>query len=528
MDEAGSASAPGGQIPLPVQVDGITPPALGAGERQLRAVLDNSPVVSFIADAWDRVVYQNAPGRNRCGAGSEVLGRPVAELLPEEHVAGMLAALRRVRSTGVGETVTFTGRVRSFTQVRGHLFPLPGPPAGMVGVVGLDVTELANSQRELTLRAQEESALRRVATLVAAEAGEPQVFESVTEEVARLLGAQTSNLLRYDGGDRGTVLAGWSEPGVSAMPAGTEIVMDSPTLAAIVYRTGRATRIDSYQGLPGQLAARLRAMELCSSVGAPIMLQGKLWGMVTASTTRPRPLPPDAEQRISHFAELVTQALANNQARRELAASRQRLVAAADTARRKIERDLHDGAQQRLLGLALRLQLARRRLGDEPSKAARLLDEALIELTATVDDVRELARGIHPVVLTEQGLAAALRALVSRATVPTRLRCSVNGLPPAVEAALYFVCSEAIANVHKHAQASTIDVTLRETDGQVVLEVVDDGVGAAQVRPGGGLEGLRDRVEALGGRLKIGPGEGRGNRLRARLPIRDEGPAHLP
>ena len=201
----------------------------------------------------------------------------------------------------------------------------------------------------------------------------------------------------------------------------------------------------------------------------------------------------------------------------ELRASRARLVEAGDTARRRLERDLHDGAQSRLVALALHLRVARSRAAGDP-ELARMLDHAQEELQTSLSELRELARGIHPAVLTERGLEPALQALVARAPVPVTLEAERERLPPPVESAAYFVVSEALSNVAKYAQASHASVEVRRTNGRVTIAVTDDGVGGADVEGGSGLRGLADRVSALDGTLTLDSPEGRGTRLRAEIP----------
>jgi signal transduction histidine kinase len=484
-------------------------------ELRFRAFMENSPLAALIVDCQDQIVYSS----ERMPASVDQVGAPMGDPLPPKYIPTHREAMHRARETGQPQSLTAPRsgrRERDGGWYQTHYFPLPD---GYVGAVSLDVTELVHTQHALRAVAREEAALRRVATLVAAEAPEDVVFATVTEEVARLLGAQTANTVRFLSGLEGIVLGGWSEPGVASMPVGAIVVADSQTAMAAVLRTSRPARIDSYEGIPGQLAAQLRSMGLKSSVAAPILLQGKLWGMVTASTTRDEPMPPDSEERIGHFAELVAQSLANSDARRELAASRKRLVAAADAARRRLERDLHDGAQQRILGQLLRLRLVRRGLDADPHEAAGLLDECIADLELAVDELRELARGIHPTLLSRAGLPAAVRGLIGSSTIPARLTAKIDRrLPAEVEAALYFVCAESLTNVGRHAGANAVEISLSDSGEQVVLEVVDDGLGGAEVRPGGGLEGLRDRIEALGGRFEIAAGVTGGTLLRATLP----------
>jgi signal transduction histidine kinase len=202
----------------------------------------------------------------------------------------------------------------------------------------------------------------------------------------------------------------------------------------------------------------------------------------------------------------------------DLRASRARLVEAGDAERRRLERDLHDGAQSRLVALALKLKLARMKV--EPgSEAAALLDESSAELQASLDELRELARGIHPAILSDRGLEPALRALADRAPVPVSVSVAEGELPPTVEIAVYFVVAEALTNVAKYAGASSAAVVVRRVGGRVVVEVTDDGVGGADVAAGSGLRGLSDRVAALDGRIEVDSPPGGGTRLRAGIPL---------
>jgi signal transduction histidine kinase len=203
----------------------------------------------------------------------------------------------------------------------------------------------------------------------------------------------------------------------------------------------------------------------------------------------------------------------------ELAASRARIIAAGDAERRRLERDLHDGAQQRLVGLALKLRLAHSRLAGDPQAGAALVEESLADLDAALAELRELARGIHPAVLTQRGLGSALSALAGRAPIPVDLRADIDGdLSREVEAAAYFVAAEALTNVAKYANATHAEVTVARTNGHAVVEVVDDGVGGAAPALGSGLSGLRDRVAALDGTLVVDSPVGGGTRIRAEIP----------
>jgi signal transduction histidine kinase len=269
--------------------------------------------------------------------------------------------------------------------------------------------------------------------------------------------------------------------------------------------------------MPGEYPAQLRALGMRASVAAPVIVDGELWGAVAAGSAG-APFTADTEARLGAFAELVGQAIANVEARLQLTDSRNRLVAAADDARRRTERDLHDGAQQRLVALALSLGLVARNA--EP-RTAVAVEHCIRELRTALDELRALARGIHPVLLTERGLEPALRALASRSPVPVRVEADLaERLPPAQETALYYVAAEALTNVAKHAQAGFTDIRLGQPDGWAEITIADDGVGGATIANGSGLRGLADRVDALGGRISIASTPGEGTTVRARVPVR--------
>jgi signal transduction histidine kinase len=262
-----------------------------------------------------------------------------------------------------------------------------------------------------------------------------------------------------------------------------------------------------------------------SAVGAPIIVAGRLWGAATVSTSRPEQLPADTEARVCDFADLVATAIANAQAHAELTASRARIVAAADHARRRIERDLHDGAQQRLVSLGLDLR------GVEADVPAHLvpLKDRISELVATVacvsTELQELSRGIHPAILSKGGLGPAIKVLARRSAIPVELRVeSQRRLPDPVEVAAYYVVAEALTNAAKHAQASMVEVCIDIEGQNLRLSIRDDGIGGADAARGSGITGLRDRVEALGGSLSISSHPGTGTELHATIPF--EAPPH--
>jgi signal transduction histidine kinase len=368
---------------------------------------------------------------------------------------------------------------------------------------------------------QEQAALRRVAMLVARDVPAAQVFESVCEEVGAVLGVSTTNLVRYEDDGSASIVGAWALDGAPFFPvASVPLPLDGETVAPRVQRSGRTVRIDDYSGLTDELAVRLRAVGIRSAVGAPIVVAGRLWGVVIAADARPYHLPTDAEPRLSTFAQLITDALANTDAREQLAASRARILEAGDEERRRLGRDLHDGAQQRLVSVVISLQLAQKRWERDPARARDLLDDALEHAQAAISDLRELAAGIHPSVLTDRGLPAALEGLAGRAPVPVELDAELDErLPKSVETTAYFVVAEALTNVGKYARASRASVGVRVVGDALEIEVLDDGVGGADARAGSGLRGLADRVSAMRGELRVTSPPGRGTRIHARISL---------
>jgi signal transduction histidine kinase len=294
-------------------------------------------------------------------------------------------------------------------------------------------------------------------------------------------------------------------------------------LVTIVYDTARSARLDSLADASGPLGVAARESGVRSAVGTPILVEGGLWGVVIAGSTMEQPLAPDTEARLASFTELVATAIANAESRADLAASRARIVAAADESRRRIERDLHDGAQQRLVHAVIVLKLALQALSNGDANTGELVAEALRHAEQANSELRELAHGILPAALTRGGLRAAVGALVSRVSLPVSVDVSVERLPAGVEATAYFVVSEALTNVVKHARATGAGVTARVERGQLRVEVRDDGVGGARGGHGTGLGGLEDRVSALDGRLVLESPLGGGTCVCVLLPLPAKG-----
>src|SRR5712691_1378385 len=382
----------------------------------------------------------------------------------------------------------------------------------------LVATAIANAQAGQELRglADTQAALRRLATLVAR--GEPPeaVFAAATSEALRYFGGGTARMIRYEPDGTATLLA---NEGTTRLPVrvGERWEGYSPTgLTATVLRTGRAARVDDYRDIPGG-EPYLREGLRCA-VAMPIHVNGRLWGAIAVGSGQ-GPLPPDTEQRMTEFTDLVGTAVANAQNRAELMTSRARIVAASDEARRRIERDLHDGAQQRLVALALRLRMAAEPSTERGEPRAEMADAAA-ELMGVIDDLREVSRGIHPAILSKAGLRPALRALGRRSAVPVELDVRVDGrLPEPVEVGAYYVVSEMLANAEKHARASVVEVSAEASDGRLRVRVRDDGIGGADPVRGSGLLGLKDRIEALGGTFSVHSPVGRGTTVTCELPV---------
>ena len=368
---------------------------------------------------------------------------------------------------------------------------------------------------------REHAALRRVAVLVARAPSPAEVFEAVAREVGTLLGARRAQLVRVASAEEGVVAASWSDGTLQPVPVGHRAPLDGRGVLGRMLRDPRPLRIEDWDETGGGVAALMRSLGIRSGAAGPIVIGGRVWGAVAAVWSDAADMPVGAEDRVGAFAELVATAIENAEARDELAASRARLVEAADAARQRIERDLHDGAQQQLVAAALDLTLLEQQLERDPDAARTVLARAREQLDGGLRELRDLARGIHPSVLTDRGLAVALEGLAKRAPVPVELSVDVRTpLDQAIEAAAYFLVSEAITNAAKHAQADAVSVDVEATADTVVVTVADNGVGGAETSRGSGLGGLIDRVEAVGGRLEITSPPGEGTRLSARLPAR--------
>jgi signal transduction histidine kinase len=368
---------------------------------------------------------------------------------------------------------------------------MPETGVGEIGGLEKSFNDMAQSlevsRDDLSRLADEQGALRRVATLVAQGRPPPVIFSAVTEELADLLHATNATMVRIE-------------------PDGSRTVMASFTVWG-----------------DGQPSSPSDDEPATSSTRAQIIVNGNPWGELIATTADGQQLPDDVAMRVANFTDLVATAIANTQARTELAASRARIVTTSDQTRRKIERDLHDGTQQRLASLTLDLRLLETEIPPDLPQVRDQLSRLAEELSGAMDDLREISRGIHPAILSEGGLGPALRALARRSAIPVNVDVDIAArIPPAIEIAAYYVATEALANCTKHASATAAAIVARTEDDVLYVSVHDDGVGGADPTRGSGLVGLIDRIEAFGGTLKVTSPMGGGTALQARIPLAEQ------
>jgi PAS domain S-box-containing protein len=495
----------------------------------LVCVLDQNGRILFFNDACERVTGF---------ARDDVIGGDARDfVIPPEEAEAFGEVLAYVWATGlsspqVGHWLTKGGE-RKLIAWSNRLMPSADGGAALLVTAGIDLSASTPSVAEeeafggdpearlaqVGRLAQEQRALRRVATLVASEASPERVFTAVSEECARVLEVNASAVFRFEGDDTATIVGRHSraEGAGDAFTLGMRLQADEDTGIGQVLRTGAPARIHDYTERPGEIADSMRLMKYRSSVSAPIVVAGIIWGAVGIASAEP--LPADTEARLGAFCELVSLAVASAQAREDLSASRARLVKAGDEQRRKLERNLHDGAQQRLVSLALTLRLARRQLESNAEAAAASLEGAAKELDLALQELRELARGLHPAALTEQGLGPALAGVAERLPIEVHMSAPAERLPENIEATAYYIVSEALTNVAKHAQATKARVDMTLAEKVLKFEITDDGRGGADPSAGSGILGLRDRAEAVGGTLFVISPPGKGTVVTAQIPL---------
>jgi signal transduction histidine kinase len=459
-------------------------------------------------DARLRARYQE---RITGGADRRALVTPTGRLIADDS-RGWLRGGPLELPPGGGELVLPSGQ-RAFAEPVGQeeafvVRELGAPPAPRRGV-----------RDELQMLVDEQAALRRLATAAARDTSPDEIFTAVAEEIGPLLGADDTAVVRFEPDGTATVVAGrgeWTEE----LLVGMTIELEDSLAITAVSRTGGSARVDGhdYRNVSGPIAAYLNRVGNRSAVASPIVVEGGLWGAVVVSTKR-RPLAAETEERMANFAELVGVVIANAESRAELTASRARVVAAADEARRRIQRDLHDGAQQRLVHAVITLELARQVLADETGPAVDLVNEALEHAESANGELRELAHGILPTALTHGGLRGGIEALVARVRLPVSVSVTGERLPQALEATAYFIIAEALTNAVRHAEANSVQIAAAVDEGFLWLEVRDDGVGGARTDGGSGLLGLCDRAAALNGELRVESAPGEGTVVAAMLPV---------
>jgi signal transduction histidine kinase len=351
--------------------------------------------------------------------------------------------------------------------------------------------------------------------------GEPldSLFGAVSAEVSQLLHVDAGAVMRLIGAERAVIVGVHRTGGVRGLPVNAELDFDRASAIGRAQGTLLPTRVTYHDDSRGAVGEMMKTIGLRAAVAAPVLRHGEAWGVLLASASDEEALPPGCERRLVGLCGLLAQALANADARAELAQSRARLVESGDEVRRRLERALHEGAHQHVVALALKLRVAcGRATPGSPEEA--VLVEVLADAMEASAAMGELARGLHPAVLSERGLAAALQVLAARSAVPVHLReLPGRRFASVLETTAYLLVAEAIANATTHAHAT--ECTLRAADGgtQLTIELRDNGIGGAAVKPGGGLEALADRAAAVGGAFSLDSPRGGGTVVRLVIPV---------
>jgi PAS domain S-box-containing protein len=509
------------------------------GDSFARILTETTQSLVCVLDSEGRILLFNEACERATGfSRQEVIGHDARDfVIPPEERDAFSEFLAYVIASGasapqVGHWMTKDGGRRLIAWSNKPMVSAEGGPTTVV-TTGIDLTDRAPRQdeedralagdpeaklAEVGRLATEQRALRRVATLVASEAQPERVFSAVSAECARVLEVNASAVLRYEDDDTATVVGRHNRDSAGVLQIGQRLTTDETTSLGQVRRTGAAARVDDWgQTSRGATGETMFQSGYRSTASAPIVVAGALWGAVSIASEEP--LPPESESRLAAFCELVSLAVASAQARADLVASRARLVKTGDDQRRRLERNLHDGAQQRLVSVALAIRLARARLGPAQEAAAKLLDDAARELDSGLAELREIARGLHPAILSDRGLRHALETLAGRLPVPVEIDAPEERLSDGLEATAYYIVAEALTNVARHAEASHARVKIRVDDGVLRCEIADDGRGGADLSLGTGIQGLRDRAEAAGGTLSLTSPLGRGTIVTATLPL---------
>ncbi|GAA1764861.1 GAF domain-containing sensor histidine kinase [Agromyces humatus] len=482
---------------------------------------------TFVA-SWGPLLAGTPTGTTVPTTGTSVAGLILATGLPSRvddfgPVVGALGAIMRSEGlrSAAGAPIRVDGRLWGALIV-GSEDPQPLPHdteariAKFAELVSLAMSNL-EARAELQSLLEEQAALRRVATTVA-RGDRPAILTTILDEAVALSSVDGAAMLRFEPDESATVVSGSGEPAMAGY-VGARIPLQGDNPAAIARRTGRPARQDIWEGATGQLAEMTRAAGITGSVAVPIRVDNQLWGVIVVVTLQADPLPNKTERRMGQFAELVATAIGNLESRTALVESRARIVRTVDETRRRLERDLHDGIQQRLV--AQQIELARIHAllpPDEPARSA--IEQVRHQLGESLESLRELSRGVHPAILSEGGLERALRGLVRRSPIAATLRMrEIPTLTPSVEIAAYYLVSEALTNAAKHARGAAAVVEVKHSERRLRLLVRDDGDGGADPSQGSGLLGLIDRVEALGGTMAITSPPGQGTTIIAEFPV---------
>jgi PAS domain S-box-containing protein len=503
-------------------------------EAHTRTILDAALDCVISLDHRGLITYFNRAAEETFGyRSSEVVGRRLVELivpprLRAAHEAGFARHLETGEARVLGRRVELTGMRSDESEFPVELTVTRTEGAGEPSFTAYlrDITDRITAEGDLRAAragleavASEQMALRQVATLVAEGAAPLAVFDAVCEQTGLLFDATRVNLAHFTSDGYNVTAAGWSLRGTH-VPAGTRLQLAGGSVNDLVHQTGRPARVDTYEGVDGEIAALVRSLGIRCDVGAPVVVDGEVWGVLIAGSDGSAPLPPDAEARLAHFTELVAAAISNAESQDALTRSRKRIVTSADEVRRRIERDLHDGTQQRLVALALELRSAQARIPRELAGLGSELGRIVERIGAIQEELRAITHGIHPAILAEGGLGPALRTLARRSGIAVSLEARVDGrLPEPVEVAAYYVVSEGLANAAKHGSASLVEVDVDAANGILDVSLSDNGKGGADPANGSGLVGLRDRVEALGGLFTLKSPTGGGTTLRVEIPL---------
>jgi PAS domain S-box-containing protein len=497
-----------------------------ASDARQRGFLEAALDCVIMIDATGQVVEFNPAAERTFGyRRADVIGRTLADLivppsLRDRHRDALRTFVDTRRPTLFGQRVEVTGMRADGSEfpVELALSEVEADPLLIFGALR-DLTAAKKAEADLRRLAEEQAALRRVAILVARDHDSAEVFDAVCAESARLVDAAQVTLVQFGSPSGGRAMAAWRSDEV-AVDLEQMSPLDEHPIAALVRDTGAPQRVDTpLHAMDGIDGPPYRA-----EVGAPITLDGRLWGALVADSEAPEGFPVETEARVAMFADVVAISIGNAVTKDELLTSRRRLVHAADDARRKLGRDLHDGAQQRLVVSLMNLQLADERFDTDRESVREGLREALDGLRQGLGELRDLAAGLHPTILTNHGLGPAIEALADRSPIPVRLEVPAERYPIHLESDVYFLVAEGLTNIAKHANASYAAVSIDEQAGRLLVELRDDGRGGVNWEGGTGLRGLRDRIDAVGGEFTVESTPGAGTRLSAALPIPAESP----